>query len=337
MRAQQPSSTGKNTPAPMPTARRKTPAFPLSAAALAFACGLALAPAQTARAQTAPSQAAPIPGSSEAELARGAYLFRAANCQECHTDVKNKGTPLAGGRPLPTPFGSFYTPNITPDPETGIGRWSEADFRVAMQKGVAPDGSNYFPAFPYTSFAKITEADLHALWLYLRAQPPVKQANKPHDIRFPFNIRLLVLGWKTLYFDGGPFKPDPAKSAEINRGDYLVNALGHCAECHSPRNALGGIKAGMRFGGSDDGAEGASVPNISPHPKLGIGSWSQKDIADFLESGATPEFDYVGGLMGGIVAESTKYLTEADRMAIGAYLKSLPPVDFAPKGRKKGS
>lgn len=312
--------------------RPPLPFLPAAAAAIILALGMALAPCQTASAQTAP-----IPGSSEAELARGAYVFRAANCQECHTDVKNKGAPLAGGRPLPTPFGSFYTPNITPDPETGIGRWSEADFKSAMRKGVAPDGSNYFPAFPYTAFAKMTDEDMHALWLYLRSQKPVQQPNKPHDLRFPFNIRLLVLGWKTLYFDSSPFKPDPAKSAEINRGDYLVNALGHCAECHSPRNLLGGIKAGMRFGGSDDGAEGASVPNISPHPKLGIGSWSQKDIADFLESGATPEFDYVGGLMGGIVAESTKYLTEADRIAVGAYLKSLPPVDFAPKGRKKGS
>lgn len=264
----------------------------------------------------------------------GAYVFRAGGCFECHTDTKTKGQPLAGGRGLPTPFGTFYSPNITPDPETGIGRWSEADFVRAMRKGLSPDGANYFPSFPYTAFAKITDADMRALWAYLRAQPPVKQPNKPHDVPFPFNLRLAVWGWKFLYFDDAPFAPDPAKPAAWNRGAYLVNALGHCGECHTQRNLLGGLKSDRMFGGSTDGAEGKPVPNITPHPSAGISRWSEKDIAEFLGSGMTPEGDFTGGLMGDVIEQSTKYLTAEDRLAMAAYLKALPPVESPPRKPK---
>ncbi len=261
----------------------------------------------------------------------GAYVFRAGGCFECHTDTKGKGQPLAGGRGLPTPFGTFYSPNITPDPETGIGRWSEADFVRAMRQGLSPAGENYFPSFPYTAFAKISDADMRALWAYLRAQPPVKQQNKPHDVPFPFNLRMAVWGWKFLYFDGKPMISDAAKSAAWNRGAYLVNALGHCSECHTQRNPLGGLKSDMMFAGSTDGAEGKSVPNITPHPTTGIGRWSEKDIADFLGSGMTPEGDFTGGLMGDVIEQSTKYLTAEDRLAMATYLKSLPPIDHRPR------
>ncbi|WP_300298791.1 cytochrome c [Ferrovibrio sp.] len=276
-------------------------------------------------------QNAANPAVSADPVQRGAYVFRAGGCFECHTDTKNKGQPLAGGRGLPTPFGTFFSPNITPDPETGIGRWSEADFVKAMRKGLSPAGENYFPSFPYTAFAKITDADMQALWAYLRAQPPVRQANKPHDVPFPFNLRLAVWGWKLLYFDGKPFVADPAKPAAWNRGAYLVNALGHCGECHTQRNLLGGLKSDRMFAGSTDGAEGKSVPNITPHPSAGISRWSEKDIADFIGSGMTPDGDFTGGLMGDVVAESTKYLTAGDRLAIAVYLKSLPPIESLPR------
>lgn len=260
----------------------------------------------------------------------GAYVFRAGGCLECHTDTKNKGPALAGGRELATPYGAFYSPNITPDPETGIGRWSEAQFITAMREGKAPDGSPYFPAFPYTSFTKATDEDLRALWAYLKAQPPVSQPNRGHDLQFPFGIRSLMWGWRLLFFEAGMFRPDPAKSAEWNRGAYLVEALAHCGECHTPRNQLGGFQSDMRFAGSADNAEGDRVPNITPHPKTGIGSWSEKDIAGYLGSGMTPDGDFAGGLMGDVIEHSTKYLTEQDRLAMAVYLKSLPPIDHTP-------
>ncbi|HEX6956624.1 MAG TPA: cytochrome c [Ferrovibrio sp.] len=275
-------------------------------------------------------------GTPDADLVnRGAYVFRAGGCYECHTDTKNKGAALAGGRALPTPFGTFYAPNITPDPETGIGRWTEAQFAAAVRQGLAPDGMPYYPAFPYTSFTQIRDGDLHALWVYLRAQPAVRQANKPHDLGFPFNLRMLTWGWRLLYFHPARFTPDASQSAQWNRGAYLANALGHCGECHTPRDPLGGLETDMRYAGSNDGAEGKPVPNITPHQKNGIGTWSAQDIADFLGSGMTPEGDFAGGLMGDVIDDSTKYLTDDDRMAIAVYLKSLPPIDFRPHGKQK--
>lgn len=271
-----------------------------------------------------------------AQIERGAYVFRAGGCYECHTDTKNKGAPLAGGRALPTPFGTFYAPNITADPQTGIGGWDEAAFFAAMRHGIAPDGMPYYPVFPYTSFTGIGDEDLRALWAFLKAQPAVRQANKPHDLGFPFNLRMTMWGWRLLFFTPGPYRADARRSAQWNRGAYLVNALGHCGECHTPRNILGGLKNDMRFAGSPDGAEGERVPNITPHPKTGIGGWSEQDIADYLGIGMTPEGDFAGGLMGDVIAQSTKYLTPADRLAIAVYLKSLPPIDHSPPRKPKG-
>lgn len=268
-------------------------------------------------------------------VAYGEYVFRAGGCLECHTDTKNKGAALAGGRELATPYGAFYSPNITPDPETGIGRWTEAQFITAMREGKAPDGAPYFPAFPYTSFTKATDEDLRALWAYLKTQPAVSQPNRGHDLQFPFGIRSLMWGWRLLFFEAGAFKPDPAKPAEWNRGAYLVEALAHCGECHTPRNRLGGLQSDMRFAGSADNAEGERVPNITPHPKSGIGSWSEKDIAGYLGSGMTPDGDFAGGLMGDVIEHSTKYLTEQDRLAMAVYLKSLPPVDHTPPRKQQ--
>ncbi|WP_298724541.1 cytochrome c [uncultured Ferrovibrio sp.] len=274
-------------------------------------------------------------GSNTELVEQGAYIFRAGGCYECHTDTKNKGAPLAGGRALPTPYGTFYSPNITPDRETGIGSWTEAQFITAMRHGLAPDGMPYYPAFPYTSFTKITDADLRALWAYLMAQPPVKQANKPHDLGFPYNLRMAMWGWRLLFFEPGVYQADAAQSAAWNRGAYLVTALGHCGECHTPRNFLGAMKADMRFAGSADNAEGERVPNITPHAKAGIGGWSEKDIADYLGSGMTPDGDFAGGLMGDVIEYSTKYLTQEDRMAMAAYLKSAPAIDYTPPRKQQ--
>lgn len=281
-------------------------------------------------------QAGPTGGPDRGDPIRyGEYVFRAGGCLECHTDAKAKGAPLAGGRGLPTPYGTFYSPNITPDRQHGIGNWTEADFIAAMRHGKAPAGSPYFPAFPYTSFTKATEEDLRALWTYLKTQPPVDQPNRLHDLQFPFSFRPLMWGWRLMFFDAGVFTPDPGQSAQWNRGAYLVNALGHCGECHTPRNQLGGSKSDMRFAGSANNAEGDRVPNITPHPKTGIGSWSAKDIADYLGSGMTPDGDFAGGLMGDVIEHSTKYLTEQDRLAMGVYLKSLPPIDHSPPRKPK--
>lgn len=258
--------------------------------------------------------------------ARGEYIFNAGGCASCHTDEKSKGPPLAGGVAIKTPFGTFYGPNITPHPTAGIGDWSEADFVRAMRDGVGPDGTHFFPVFPFTSFTKIRDTDLKDLWAYLRSVPPSDVASKPHDVGFPFNIRLTQFFWKKLFFTPGVFQPDPTKSAEINRGAYLVESLSHCGECHSPRNLLGGIDKAMAYAGTRNGPGGEKVPNITPDPDTGIGKWSDGDLLDVLKSGMTPEGDFVGSVMGEVVRNTTGKLTDADLKAIIAYLKSLPPI-----------
>ena len=263
----------------------------------------------------------PVP----ARVQRGEYLFHAGGCLGCHTDTKNNGAPLAGGREIKTPFGSFYGPNITPHPTSGIGSWSEEQFRGALRDGVRPDGAHYFPAFPYTSFTGMSDADIGDLWAYLRTVPPVAQPNKPHGLGFPFNIRLAMIGWKALFFTPGPFKPDPAKSHEVNRGAYLVNALGHCGECHTPRNLAGGLDRSKWLAGGVI-AEGVA-PNLTPHPETGLGKWSDGDFADLLKMGMTSDGDFVGGEMAEVVKETTGKLTDADLKAVIAYLRSLPPVE----------
>src|SRR5215510_8708313 len=172
--------------------------------------------------------AQPTVAADPAQLERGAYLFIAADCQACHTDVKNKGAVLAGGRALKTLFGTFYSPNITPDPETGIGNWSDEEFLRALRDGVRPDGANYFPVFPYPSYTRITDADARAIKAYLSSLPAVPQVNRPHDVSFPFSWRLLQNIWKLLFFSPGPFQPAPEHSEAYNRGAYLVTALAHC-------------------------------------------------------------------------------------------------------------
>jgi mono/diheme cytochrome c family protein len=258
-------------------------------------------------------------------IAHGAYLANAADCAACHTDVEHGGRPYAGDRALATPFGTFYSPNITPDPETGIGRWTNAQFLRAMRHGDRPDGANYFPAFPYTSFTGIVDDDIRAIKAYLFSLPPVRHANRPHDVSFPYSWRFLLNGWKLLFFDEGPFRPMPGRSAEQNRGAYLVTALAHCGECHTPRNWFGAMDQSRFLGGNPEGPDGKKVPNITPDKKTGIGNWSADDIVQVLTDGHTPDFDEVGYSMAEVV-KSTAKLTEEDRRAIAVFLQSLPPV-----------
>lgn len=265
---------------------------------------------------------------------RGAYLFRAGGCAGCHTDTKNKGPFLAGGRELKTPFGTFYGPNITPDPTHGIGRWSEADFIRAMRDGIRPDGAHYFPVFPFTSFTLITEADLKLIWSYLRTVPPQATPNRPHEVGFPFNLRFLQVGWKWLNFEPGAFRPDASKSAQLNRGAYLVHALGHCAECHTPRNLIGGLERKMWLAGTADGPEGARVPNITPALKSGLGEYSPGDLLDVLKTGLKPDGDVVGSGMFEVVDQGLGKLSDDDLQSIVAYLKALPPIESDWKRKK---
>jgi len=261
----------------------------------------------------------------------GRTVFNAGGCASCHAVP---GQPdrlkLGGGLAIPSPFGTFYAPNISPDRADGIGAWSEADFVTAVLKGTSPRGEHYFPAFPYPSYQHAALGDVRDLFAFLKTLPPVAGRVRGHDVGFPFNIRRDLGGWKLLFLDGKPFTPDPARSAEWNRGAYLVNALGHCAECHSPRNALGGIVAAQRFAGGPNPEGEGWVPNIT---RKGIGDWSEKDIAYFLETGTTPDGDSVGGAMTRVIRNMAE-LGDADRIAIAVYLKSLPPVEGPPKPAK---
>lgn len=266
----------------------------------------------------------------EGAVARGAYIFAAADCAGCHTDVKHQGKPLAGGRALETPFGTFYSPNITPDKEHGIGGWSEADFHRALREGKDDDGDYLYPVFPYGSFTGMTDQDIADLYAYLMAQPPLPQSDKPNAVHFPFNWRFLLIGWRLLYFHEGPLQPVAGASEEWSRGRYLAEAVAHCQECHTPRNFLGGLERGAAYAGNPHGPDNQKAPNITADPQTGIGKWSVGDIETVLKTGITPDFDTVGSGMGEVVKGTAK-LTDADRHAIAVYIKSLPPKPATPK------
>jgi mono/diheme cytochrome c family protein len=263
--------------------------------------------------------------------ANGLTTFNAGGCSSCHA-VPNQPDrlKLGGGLAIPSPFGTFYVPNISPDPNDGIGKWSEADFATALLKGTSPNGTHYFPAFPYTTYQHAKLEDVRDLFAYLKTLAPVVGKARDHDVPFPFNIRRNVGVWKFLFMDGKPFMPDAARSPQWNRGAYLVNALGHCAECHSPRNFLGGIVSAQRFAGGPNLEGEGWVPNIT---QKGLAEWSAKDIEYFLESGQTPDGDSAGGSMVRVI-KNISQLSPEDRAAIADYIKSLPPVEGPPKPKK---
>ena len=281
---------------------------------------------------TAPAASAvPLP-SRAPDLANGQEIFNVGGCSSCHA-VPNQPDRLrlGGGLALGSPFGTFYAPNISPDPADGIGRWSEADFVNAVMKGISPGGTHYFPAFPYTSYHLAKVEDVRDLFAYLKTLPPVSGKVRDHDLPFPFNIRRNVGIWKSLFMDGKPFVADGAKSPQWNRGAYLVNGFGHCAECHSPRNLLGGIITAQRFAGGPNPEGEGWVPNIT---QKGIGEWSAKDIANLLKTGELPEGDSVGGAMTRVI-KNTSQLSDEDIAAMADYVKSLPPVDGPPRPKRK--
>ena len=258
---------------------------------------------------------------------RGQYLTYAGGCISCHTEEADDAVPLAGGRAMETPFGTFYSPNITPDEETGIGGWSEDDFVNAFWEGVSPDGEHYFPSFPYTAYTGASRQDLLAIRAYLMSLEPVPNESPGHDLAWYMGTRLAAGGWKALNFESGRFEPDPEKDEQWNRGAYLVRHLGHCGECHTPRSATGVLVADEEFAGSEFGDE--HIPNISSHRVDGIGRWSLSDIEYFLDIGMLPDGDFTGSSMVAVIEDNTSKLTREDRLAIAAYLKSVTPVENA--------
>jgi mono/diheme cytochrome c family protein len=256
-------------------------------------------------------------------LDNGKVMFFAGGCTSCHATPKEEDrTRLGGGMELKSPFGSFYPPNISPHPKDGIGSWTEAQFVTAMMKGTSPDGRHYFPSFPYTSYQRMTLTDLRDMFAFIKTLPPVEGRVRDHDVHFPFNVRLALGGWKWLYLDGRRFTPNPNRPVDWNRGAYLVNAPGHCAECHSPRNLLGAIVEEQRFAGGPNPEGEGTIPNITQHS---LSEYSEKDIVEILTTGMNPDGDNVGSSMAAVV-RNTAQLPESDRAAIASYIKSLPPV-----------
>ena len=265
-------------------------------------------------------------GACAQDAKRGEYLSKAAGCLGCHTEEKKDAVAYAGGRALKTPFGTFYGPNITPHKEAGLGAWSEADFMRAMREGVRRDGANLFPAFPYPSFTKMSDADLKDLWAYLRSLPASAAPSRPHELGFFYRWRFLITIWKWFFFTPGPLVAEAAQSALLNRGAYLVQALGHCGECHTPRNFLGAPKKSRFLGGAKLGE--TAVPNITPTRLKKV---SDDELKEVLKTAMTSDGDVLAESMAEVVRNTTSQLTAPDLDAMIAYLRSLPALPDEPK------
>ena len=268
---------------------------------------------------------------------KGEYIFYVAGCASCHSAPGAKGSDklvLTGGRQFKTPFGTFFAPNISTDPNKGIGGWSTLAFVNAVMRGVAPDGGHLYPAFPYMSYQRMKISDVVDLKAFMDTLPASSKTSLPHDLPLLFRLRRGLGLWKLLFMDYQAFTPEPDVSDQINRGAYLVNGPGHCGECHTPRNFLGAPDTERAFAGAPEPDGKGSVPNITPHAQ-GIGSWSLEDIASALKTGFLPEFETFGGSMI-LVQENMAKLKDSDLAAIAAYLKSLPAKPTATmKGSKK--
>jgi mono/diheme cytochrome c family protein len=306
-------------------------AFALSASAQSGAPTANAADAASAAAAAASANAKPVAANAE-QVARGEYLARAGDCIACHTVPSQKM--FGGGRPMETPFGTLYTPNISSDKTYGIGAWTADEFYRMLHEGKSRDGTLLYPAMPFASYTKVTRADSDAIYAYLLSTQPVHQPNRAHTLRFPYNQRSLLLGWRALYFRQGEFKPDPKQSAEWNRGAYLVEGLGHCTMCHTAINALGGNSASKAFQGGLIPLQNWYAPSLTSNKEAGLGDWSIEDIVDLLHAGVSNR-GAVYGPMSEVVYDSFQYLTEDDVRAVAVYLKSLPghssEVDKSPK------
>ena len=250
---------------------------------------------------------------------RGAYLARMSGCIACHTNSAQGGKPLAGGVRLPTDFGTFYSPNLTTDPEHGIGDWNLEDFARALRQGVAPDGSPYFPSFPYPFYSSLSDQDVADLWAAFKTVPPVAEASKEHDMLPPFNLRAWLKVWRARYYDPAPFSPDPGKSDLWNRGKFIVEGPAHCGACHTPRNLLGAREVEMALHGAEELPDGGKSPPITSEA-LKEGGWDINSLSYALKTGILPDGDVFGGSMGEVVRDGTAFLTNEDRKAIATYL-----------------
>jgi mono/diheme cytochrome c family protein len=263
----------------------------------------------------------PAVAATSAELVgQGQYLVQAGDCVACHTAPG--GALLSGGRAMPTPFGTLYSSNITPDPETGIGKWTADNFYTMLHAGRSPDGGLIYPAMPFPEYTKVTRADSDAMFAYLRSVPAVHRPNTENELSFPYDNRELILGWRTLFFSEGEYEPNQAKSAEWNRGAYLVQGLGHCTMCHSPINALGGNSRSKAFEGGLIPMQNWYAPSLTSNKEAGLGDWSIEDISDLLRGGISKR-GAVYGPMAEVTYDSLQYMTDADTRAMAVYLKSL--------------
>jgi len=260
---------------------------------------------------------------AKGDAKRGEYLAVAANCVSCHTAEAKDAVPYAGGHAIKSPFGTFYGPNITRHEKHGIGKWNESDFFRAMRFGTRPDGASYYPAFPYPSYTMVTDSDLTDLWAYLQTIPPNNAPNRKHDLSVFVGWRFPLKLWKWLFFTPGVFVADPKQTPQMNRGTYLVRALGHCSECHTPRNLLG-VPIQSRYMAGGKGPDGKKVPNLTP---AGLKKWSDKDLKEFMLTGLFPDGDVVGETMGIVIRNSTSKIVSADLDAMIAYLRSLPRIE----------
>jgi mono/diheme cytochrome c family protein len=263
----------------------------------------------------------PAKAATNADLVKqGEYLVQAGDCVACHTAPG--GALMAGGRAMPTPFGTLYSSNITPDAESGVGTWTADNFYNMLHTGRSPDGGLIYPAMPFPEYTKVTRADSDAMFAYLRSVPAVHQPNKENELSFPYNNRELILGWRTLFFNEGEYKPNAAKSAEWNRGAYLVQGLGHCTMCHSPINALGGNSQSKEFEGGLIPMQNWYAPSLTSNKEAGLGDWSIEDISSLLRGGISKR-GAVYGPMAEVTYNSLQYMTDADTRAMAVYLKSL--------------
>ncbi len=259
---------------------------------------------------------------SDTRVARGAYLARAGNCMGCHT--ARGGPAYAGGRGIDTPFGTVFSANLTPDEKTGIGSWSPAHFWRAMHNGRSKDGRLLYPAFPYPNYTQVTRADSDAMFAYLRSLPAVEQARPAHTLRFPYDTQAALAVWRALYFKPGVYEADTQRSAEWNRGAYLVRGLGHCAACHSARNALGASSQALDLAGGLIPMQNWYAPSLSSPHEAGVGDWDRQHIVDLLKTGISPQASATGP-MAEVVLRSTQYLSDADLGAVAQFLKELAP------------